>query len=92
MAGIAIPAITWTDFWPYLPTILRAVESGSLILDRRCTFGYFNDTRIGGIAQLGERLDGIEKVRGSSPLASNFVKAAMFTHRGLFNFKTGTTE
>ena len=24
----------------------------------------------GGIAQLGERLDGIEKVRGSSPLAS----------------------
>ena len=30
----------------------------------------FNSSHSGGIAQLGERLDGIEKVRGSSPLAS----------------------
>ena len=43
-------------------------------LDLGMGFGYFKWTRIGGIAQLGERLDGIEKVRGSSPLASIFVK------------------
>ena len=45
-----------------------------------CRLGFYH----GGIAQLGERLDGIEKVRGSSPLTSSGHKA--MNHKGLWPF------
>ena len=40
----------------------------------------------GGIAQLGERLDGIEKVRGSSPLTSSDRNAVAVMGYGGFVF------
>ena len=43
----------------------------------------------GDIAQLGERLDGIEKVRGSSPLISSKQKAMTFRELWPFLFLRG---
>jgi hypothetical protein len=38
-------------------------------LDTRLYFGYFNPS-FGAVAQLGERLNGIQEVSGSIPLSS----------------------
>ena len=45
-------------------------NSNSVALCFSSDSAIFKGSHSGGIAQLGERLDGIEKVRGSSPLAS----------------------
>ena len=42
--------------------------------------GFTPDTPLGGVAQLGERLNGIQEVRGSIPLAS--IPAAAVPRRG----------
>ena len=54
-------------------------------IDLDCLISYHNAFPHGGIAQLGERLDGIEKVRGSSPLTSTWLveKSIGKEHRGL---------
>ena len=33
-------------------------------------YNFYNETFIGAVAQLGERLNGIQEVRGSTPLSS----------------------
>lgn len=42
------------------------------------------DFQCGGLAQLGERLDGIQKVRGSSPLSSILGVLASKHRKALF--------
>ena len=43
-------------------------------LDNPRTKGYYNKVLRGGVAQLGARLNGIQKARGSSPLISTILQ------------------
>ncbi len=74
------PSLPWCkaipgkpEFQALAPMRLKVQGQGGLTLGGRSA----NLLRShGDIAQLGERLDGIEKVRGSSPLISMNVAAA----------------
>ena len=57
-----------------------------LSIDRAAPICYFDGSPSGDIAQLGERLDGIEKVRGSSPLVSISLTAVTEICYGSFVF------
>ena len=60
-------------------------------LDNRNTFCYYNFAR-GGIAQLGERLNGIQEVSGSIPLISTkgYDKRLVFVRKQAFTFSKTT--
>ncbi len=53
-------------------------------LDNPRTKGYYNKVLRGGVAQLGARLNGIQKARGSSPLISTILQDSRPDHRAVF--------
>ena len=46
---------------------------------------WYNNLSFGGIAQLGERLNGIQEVRGSTPLISTKILGSMATENFYFS-------
>ena len=70
----------------YIPLIKRKKLELFLgkLLTKKNTYGIISPLRratsiFGGIAQLGERLNGIQEVRGSTPLISTKQKRTVFT-------------